>query len=154
MISVWHQSTTRAIRMHLLSYRSRCTFVISFCDHSARRRFKSNIPNIKTILCSKAHTWVKVKKPNKLGYFMIKLLANAIWLYTAFLRTQSTVLLPCQLFGLGGQCFEGFFCFNIGLNYLLKLCLLGGKSNFTSNVSYWDEWGGAESHGNGARPGE
>ncbi len=46
MVSVWHQSTARAIRKHrirLLSYRSRGT-VMSYTDHSVQRRLKSNAP--------------------------------------------------------------------------------------------------------------
>ncbi len=46
MITLWHQSTSRAIRMHkirLLSYRSRGT-LMSYGDHSAQRCFKSNAP--------------------------------------------------------------------------------------------------------------
>ncbi len=46
MITVWHQSTARVIRMHrirLLSYRSRGT-LMSYGDHSAQRCFKSNAP--------------------------------------------------------------------------------------------------------------
>ncbi len=48
MVSVWHQSTAKAIQKHrirLLSYRSRGT-VMSYTDHSAQRRLKSNAPNI------------------------------------------------------------------------------------------------------------
>ncbi len=47
MVSVWHQSTARAIRKHrirLLSYRSRGT-VMSYTDHSVQSRLKSNAPN-------------------------------------------------------------------------------------------------------------
>ncbi len=47
MITSWHQSTARAIRMHrirLLSYRSRGT-LMSYGDHSAQRCFKSNAPS-------------------------------------------------------------------------------------------------------------
>ncbi len=46
MVSVWHQSTARAIRKHrnhLLSYRSRGT-LMSYTDHSAQHSFKSNVP--------------------------------------------------------------------------------------------------------------
>ncbi len=46
MVSVWHQSTTRAIRkqrIHLLSYRSRGT-LMSNTEHSVQRRLKSNAP--------------------------------------------------------------------------------------------------------------
>ncbi len=46
MVSVCHQSTARAIRKlstHLLSYRSRGT-LMSYTDHSAQRRLKSNAP--------------------------------------------------------------------------------------------------------------
>ncbi len=46
MVSVWHQSTARAIRkhrIHRLSYRSRGT-LMSYTDHSVQRRLKSNAP--------------------------------------------------------------------------------------------------------------
>ncbi len=46
MVSVWHQSTARAIRKHrirLLSYRSHGT-LMSYTDHSLQRRLKSNVP--------------------------------------------------------------------------------------------------------------
>ncbi len=52
MLTVCHQSTARAIRMHrirLLSYRSRGT-LMSYSDHSAQRCFKSNAPSF-SILC-------------------------------------------------------------------------------------------------------
>ncbi len=60
MVSVWHQSTARAIReqtdpMH--SNRSRGT-LMSYTDHSAQRRFKSNTPKVK----------VKVKEERIVGY--------------------------------------------------------------------------------------
>ncbi len=48
MVSVWHQSTARAIRKHrirLLSYLSRGT-LMSYTDYSAQRRLKSNAPNV------------------------------------------------------------------------------------------------------------
>ncbi len=46
MVSVWHQSTARAIRKHgirPLSFRSRGT-LMSYTDHSVQRRLKSNAP--------------------------------------------------------------------------------------------------------------
>ncbi len=45
MVSVWRQSTVRAIRKHrirLLSYRSR-GILMSYTDYSAQRRLKSTI---------------------------------------------------------------------------------------------------------------
>ncbi len=56
MVSVWHQSTARAIRKHrirLLSYRSRGT-LMSYTDHSAQRRLKSNAPNVSKQLIHKS----------------------------------------------------------------------------------------------------
>ncbi len=56
IFSVWHQSTARAIRKHrnrLLSYRSRGT-LMSYTDHSAQRRLKSNAP---------FHCWPWVRFP-------------------------------------------------------------------------------------------
>ncbi len=46
MVSVWHQSSVRAIwkhRIHLLSYRSRCT-LMSYTDHFAQHRLNLNAP--------------------------------------------------------------------------------------------------------------
>ncbi len=55
MVSVWNQSTTRAIRKHrnhLLSYRSRGA-LMSYTDHSVQRRLKSNAPNVKCLNSAK-----------------------------------------------------------------------------------------------------
>ncbi len=57
MITLWHQSTARAIRMHkirLLSYRSRGT-LMSYGDHSAQRCFKSNAPFVSTLRTCARH---------------------------------------------------------------------------------------------------
>ncbi len=46
MVSVWHQSTARAIRkhrIHLLSYHS-CGTLMSYTDHSVQCSLKSNAP--------------------------------------------------------------------------------------------------------------
>ncbi len=60
MITLWHQSTARAIRMHwirLLSYRSRGT-LMSYGDHSAQRCFKSNAPFVSTLRTCAHVTWL------------------------------------------------------------------------------------------------
>ncbi len=60
MISVWHQSTARVVRkqrIRLLSYGSRGT-VMSYTDHSAQRRFKSNTPIFSMLFFSPLTTLV------------------------------------------------------------------------------------------------
>ncbi len=60
MVGVWHQSTARTIRkprIHLLSYRSRGT-LMSYTDHSAQRRLKSNAP-CESLTNNEQVTWIR-----------------------------------------------------------------------------------------------
>ncbi len=66
MVSVWHQSTARAIRMHrihLFSYHSRGT-LMSYTDHSVQRRLKSNAPIVTNLSenCFRVQTTQRVRQ--------------------------------------------------------------------------------------------